>query len=81
MESDWKKAECFQNLTGKPTEKGHLGRPRLRREDNIGMDLKEMGVSTKNWIDSAQDSDCWRALVNAALSIRFPQAKELVSAE
>ena len=43
-----------------------LGRPRRRWEDNIRMDLKEIGIN-RNWDDSAQDSDYWRALVNAAL--------------
>ena len=44
-----------------------LGRPRLRWEDNIIMDLKEMGIDTRNWVDSAQDGDYWRTLVNADL--------------
>ena len=36
------------------------------------MDLKEIGINTKNWVDSAQDRDYWRALVNAALDLRVP---------
>ena len=43
-----------------------------RREDNIRKDLKEIGVSERSWIDSAQDTDYWRALVNAALNLRVP---------
>ena len=43
---------AFQILTGKRP----LGRPRRRWEDNIRMDLKEIGINTKNWIDSAQDN-------------------------
>ena len=43
-----------------------LGRPRCRWEDNIRIDIKEMGINTRNWIDSAQDRDYWTALVNAA---------------
>ena len=39
-------------LTGKPTGKRPLGRFRLRREDNIRMDFKEIGVNTRNWVDS-----------------------------
>ena len=35
------------------------------------MDLKEMGIDTRNWVDSSQDMDYWRALVNAALNLRF----------
>ena len=45
-----------------------LGRPRRRWEDNIRMDLNKIGINTRNWVDSAQDSDYWRALVNAALN-------------
>ena len=39
-------------------------------EDNIRMDLKEVGVVTENWVDSDQDRDYWGALVNAALNLR-----------
>ena len=41
-----------------------------RLDDNIRMDLKEIGINTRNWIDSAQARDYWRALVNAALNLR-----------
>ena len=54
----------------KPTGKRPLGRPRGRREDDIRMGLKEIG--TRNWVDSAQDRDYWRALVNTALNLRVP---------
>jgi hypothetical protein len=64
--------ECFQNLNGKPTTKRPLGRPRPRWEGNIRMDLKEMGFNTRNWVDSAQDRDYWRAVMNAALNLRVP---------
>ena len=53
-----------------PTGKRPLGRPRHRWEDNIRMELTEVGINTRNWIDSAQDRDYWRALVNAALNLR-----------
>ena len=43
-----------------------------RWEDNIKMDLKEIGVSVRSWIDSTQDRDYWRAFVNAALNLRVP---------
>ena len=59
-------------LTGKPTGKRPLGRPRRRWEDNIRMDLEEIGISAGNWVDSAQDRNNWRALVNAALNLRVP---------
>ena len=42
------------------------------------MDLKEIGINTRNWVDSVQDRDYWRALVNTALNIRVPKAMELV---
>ena len=58
--------------TGKPTGKRPLGRPRLRWEDNIRMDLKEIGINTRNWVDTAQDSDYWRSLVIVALNLRVP---------
>ena len=59
-------------LTGKLIGKRALGRPRCRWEDNIGIDLKESGVIARNWVDSAQDRDYWRVLVNAVLNLRGP---------
>ena len=56
----------------KPTGNRPLSRTRRRWEDNIRMDLKEIGSNTKNWVDSAQDRDYWRALVNESLSLRIP---------
>ena len=58
---------AFKILTGKPTGKRPLGRPRRRWED-----LEEIGINAGNWIDSAQDRNYWRALVNAALILRVP---------
>ena len=49
-----------------------LGRPRRRWEDNIRMDLDEIGINAGNWVDSAQDRNYWRALVNEALNLRVP---------
>ena len=42
---------AFNILTGKPTEKRLLGRPRRRWEDNIRMDLEEIGINARNWVD------------------------------
>ena len=63
---------AFTILTGKPTGKRPLGRPRRRWEDNIRMDLEEIGINAGNWVDSAQDINYWRALVNAVLNLRVP---------
>ena len=58
-------------LTGTPAGNGPLGRPKRRWEDNIGIDLEEIGINAGNWVHSAQDRDYWRALVNAALNPCF----------
>ena len=47
-------------LTGKSTGKRPLGRHMRRWEDNIRMDLEEIGINAGNWVDSAQDKDYWR---------------------
>ena len=57
-------------LTGKPSGKRPLGRPLRRWEDNIRMDLEEIGINAGNWVDSAQDRNYCRALVNATLNLR-----------
>ena len=62
----------FKILTGKLTGKRPLGRPMRRWEDNIRMDLEEININAGNWVDSAQDSNYWRALVNAALNLPVP---------
>ena len=65
--------ECFQNFNRKkPTGKRPLGRPRRRWEDNIRMDIEQIGINAGNWVDSAQDRNYWRALMNAALNLRVP---------
>ena len=62
---------CFRILIDKPTGKRHLGRPWRRWEDNIRMNLKEIGINKRNCVDSAIGRDYWRALVNAALNLRI----------
>ena len=64
-------------LTGKPTGKRPLGRPRRRWENNIRMDLEEIGINAGNWVDSAHERNYCRGLVNAALNLRVPKAMEL----
>ena len=63
---------AFKMLTGTPAGKRPLRRRRRRWEDNIRMGLKEIYISTRNCVDSAEDRNYWRALVNAALNIRVP---------
>jgi len=57
---------------GKPEGKRPLGRPRLRWEDNIKMDLQEVGCGGMDWIELAQDRDRWRADVNGVMNLRVP---------
>jgi hypothetical protein len=57
---------------GKPEGKRQLGRSRRRWEDNIKMDLQEVGCGGMDWIDLAQYWDRWRACVNAAMNLRAP---------
>jgi hypothetical protein len=59
-------------LVGKPEGRRPLGRPRRRWEDNIKMDLREVGWGGMDWINLAQDRDRWRALVNAVMNLRVP---------
>jgi len=59
-------------LAGKPEGKRSIGRPRRRWEDNIKMDLQEVGCGGYDWIELAQDRDRWRALVNAVMNLRVP---------
>ena len=59
-------------LTGKPTGKRPLGRPRRRWEDNIRINLQKIGINAGNLLDSAQDRYYWRAFVYGTLNIRVP---------
>ena len=58
-------------LVGKPEGKSPLGRPRRRWEDNINMNLQEVG-GCGDWMDLTQDRDIWRALVNTVMKFRVP---------
>ena len=59
-------------LVGKPEGKSPLGRPRRRWEDNIKMDLEEMGRGIGNWMELSQDRDRWRALVSTVMNFGVP---------
>ncbi|KAJ4428820.1 hypothetical protein ANN_25813 [Periplaneta americana] len=59
-------------LVGRPEGKRPLGRPRRRWEDNIKMDLREVGYDDRDWINLPQDRDRWRAYVRAAMNLRVP---------
>jgi hypothetical protein len=60
------------NFSSSLSGKRPLGRPRRRWEDNIKMDLQEGGCGGMDWIEMGQDSDRWRALVNAVMNLRVP---------
>jgi len=67
-----KRIGVYRILVWKPERKRPLGIPRRRWEDNIKMDLQEVGCRSMDWIDVAQDRDRWRALANSVKNIRFP---------
>jgi len=59
-------------LVGKPEGKSPLGRIRRRWEDNIKMDLQEVGVGSGDWMELAQDRDRWRALARTVRDLGVP---------
>jgi len=59
-------------LVGIPEEKRRLGRPRIRWEDNIKIDLQAVGCGDMDWLELAQDRDKWWALVNAVMNLQVP---------
>jgi hypothetical protein len=63
---------AYRALVGKPEGRRPLERPRHRWEDNIKMDLLEVGWEGADWIDLAQDRDRWRALVYTVMNLRVP---------
>jgi hypothetical protein len=66
------KQHAYRILVGKPEGKRPLGRRRHRWEDNIKMDLREIGWGGMDWIDLSQDRDQWKALVNMVINLQVP---------
>jgi hypothetical protein len=64
------KRGVYRILVGKPEGKRPFGRPGFRWEDNIKMDLQEVGCRGMDWMKLAQNMDRWRALVNAVMNLR-----------
>jgi len=62
----------YRVLVGKSEGKSSLGKSRRRWEDNIKMDLQEVGRPAIDWIHLAQDRDRWRALVNTVMNLPVP---------
>jgi hypothetical protein len=63
---------AYNILVGRPERRRPLGRPRCRWENNIKMDLREIGFGDVDWIHWAQDRDRGRALVNTVMNLRVP---------
>ena len=62
----------YRVLVGEPEGNRPLGRPRLRWENNIKMDLQEVGRGCGDWMELAQDRDRWWALVSTVTNLRVP---------
>jgi hypothetical protein len=62
---------CIRILVGKPEGKRPLGTPRIRCEDNIKMNLKEVGCEGMDWSELVQDRDRWPTLENAVMNLRI----------
>jgi hypothetical protein len=62
----------YRDLVGKPEGKRPLGRPRRKREDNIKMDLRELGCGDMDWIELAHDRDKLQAVMNEVMNFQVP---------
>jgi hypothetical protein len=62
----------YRVLVGKPESKRPLERPRHRWEDNIKLDLREIGIDGENWVQLAQDRFQWRAFASTVMNLRVP---------
>jgi hypothetical protein len=63
---------AYKIFVGKQEGKRPRGRPGRRWEDNVRMDLQEIGWEGVNWMNMAQDMDQWRAFVNTVMKLRVP---------
>jgi len=71
----WEGRGVHRVLVGIPKGKRPLGRPRRRWEDNIKMDLQEVGVGYADWMEVVQDRDRWRALVSTVVNLQVPKMR------
>jgi hypothetical protein len=69
---------AWEILVGRPEGKRPLGRPRRRWEDNVKMNLREIGINGANWIQLAQDRVQWRAFVNTVTNLRIPKRQQVI---
>jgi hypothetical protein len=68
-----KRRGVYRALVGNPEGKRQLGKPRRRWEDNIKIDIQEVGCGDMDWIELAKYNESWQALVNAVMNLRVPQ--------
>ena len=71
----WGGERCAQGSGGEARGKETMGRPRCRWEDNIKMDLEEVGGCCGDWMELVQDRDMWRALVSTVRNLRVPKMR------
>ena len=74
---EYKSTMHLSILVGKPEGKRPMGRPRRRWEDNIKMDLQEVGGGCEDWIELARNRDRWRALVSTVMNLRVPKMRRI----
>jgi hypothetical protein len=72
VERMWEVRGAYNILVWRPEGRRPLGKPRGRLEDNIKIDLREIGFGNVGWIHLAQDRNRWRALVNTVMNLRVP---------
>jgi len=66
----WERRDAYKVLVGRPEGRRPLGKSRHRWEDNIKMELQEVGLGGMDWNDLAQGRDRWQALVNVVMNFR-----------